>query len=148
MRLSTKEAIKNVLTREAIFNWLETEQNEVDWAVQHLALDILEGDDEIKEDFYQYIRNLFISILVVGVPISQLPFGALSTLRVTPSELEQHYPMDEEETAYVTDMLTEGKPAVIGFVYETTGPKALLAGFAVGAVLGLGIVALVNAFRK
>lgn len=148
MRLSTKEAIKNALTREAIFEWLETEQNDVDWAVEHLTRDILLGDDETKEDFYQYIRNLFISNIVVGVPVEQLPFAGLSTLRVTPSELEQYYPMDEETLAYVKDELTFGKPAVIGLVYKASGKKALVAGLMTGIALGLAAAVVITRLRK
>lgn len=148
MRLTTKEAIKNVLTREAIFDWLESEQNEVDWAVNHLARDILDGDDETKEDFYQYVRDLFISTLVVGVPVEQLPFLGLITLRVTSAELEQHYPMDEEARAYVEDMLTVAKPAPLTFTYKATGKKAMVVGVLTGLALGLAGVMLIGRLRK
>lgn len=148
MRLSTKEAIKNVLTREAIFEWLETEQNDVDWAVEHLTRDILLGDDETKEDFYQYIRNLFISNIVVGVPVEQLPFAGLSTLRVTPSELDQHYPMDEETLAYVTAELAIDKPAGAEYVYEASGKKAVAAGLLTGIALGLAVAVVIARLRK
>lgn len=148
MRLSTKEAIKNALTREAIFEWLETEQNDVDWAVEHLIRDILHGDDETKEDFYQYIRNLFISNIVVGVPVEQLPFAGLSTLRVTPSELEQHYPMDEEALAYVTEELAVDKPAGAEYVYKASGKKALAVGLMTGIALGLAAAVVITRLRK
>ncbi|QXO10107.1 hypothetical protein pEaSNUABM37_00146 [Erwinia phage pEa_SNUABM_37] len=148
MRLSTKEAIKEVLTRDAIFEWLETEQNDVDWAVEHLIRDILNGDDETKEDFYQYVRNLFISTMVVGVPVERLPFAGLSTLRVTVQELEQHYPMDPDEFAYVESQLTDSEPAQPTFTYKAEGKKAVVVGLLAGIALGVGIVALIRAARK
>lgn len=148
MRLSTKEEIKNVLTRDAIFEWLETEQNDVDWAMEHLAHDILNGDDETKEDFYQYIRNLFISIIVVGVPVEQLPFVGLATLRVTPSELEQHYPMDEAALAYVTTELVDAEPAKPTLTYKATGKKAVVAGLLTGIALGLAVAVVIGRHRK
>lgn len=148
MRLSTKEEIKNVLTRDAIFEWLETEQNDVDWAMEHLAHDILNGDDETKEDFYQYIRNLFISIIVVGVPVEQLPFVGLVTLRVTPSELEQHYPMDEAALAYVTTELVDDEPTKPALTYKATGKKAVVAGLLTGIALGLAVAVVIGRLRK
>lgn len=148
MRLSTKEQIKDALTRDAIFEWLETEQNDADWAVEHLICDILLGDDETKEEFYEFIRETFIRVMVADMSLEQLPFAGLSTLRVTPGELAKYYPMDDEALAYVRAELVDDQPLPRKFVYKASGKKALVAGLMTGIALGLAAAVVITRLRK
>lgn len=133
------------LTREAVLEWLATEQNEIDWTLAHVDVNAQELDDEAREGVYQTVRDHFIKVLVADQRVDQFPYASLSILRVTADELALHHAMDEEEKAYVVDLLENGAPT---FTYTASGKKALFAGLVVGAVLGLGIVALTNIIRK
>lgn len=160
MKYKTSDEIINALTLETVMEWMTTEQNEIDWAVEHCALDQM--DDEQKEGVYHFVRKRFITVLIENKTPDIWPYATLALLRVTADELDEIVPLSKIYKEHVSDMLTHGKPRPAAtetpveevettndeVIYQAEGKQALVVGFGVGLVVGLGVVALLAALRK
>lgn len=141
--------LRDVLPKEKAMLWVATEQNEVDWANAHC--DMTGMTEEERRNYYQVVRDHIITVLTEGVKPTDLPYALLATLRVDIDELIKHYPLHEKDAArtFIENSLKAGltleQPV---FTYKAEGLKAMWVGLGIGAVIGLGIAALVICARK